>query len=98
MNDYIGIGILIALIYIGHQLSKVFGKNQEIKFALSKLLEHHGIELGKRVEPSDKVKELAKTKGAEIEAIKAYRVQSGLGLKEAKAAVESLRSAPAGDA
>ena len=98
MSDYIGIGIVIALLYLAHQISKVYGQNQDIAFRLNKLLEHQGVELGKVVEPSAKVKELARTKGAEIEAIKAYREQTGLGLKEARAVVQSLSQAPAGDA
>ncbi|MDE1928374.1 MAG: ribosomal protein L7/L12 [Burkholderiales bacterium] len=57
---------------------------------IKKLLEHEGVVLGRVVEPSDEVKRLAATKGAEVEAIKAYREQTGLGLKEARAVVQGL--------
>lgn len=39
--------------------------------------------------PSDRVKEIARDPGRKIEAIKAYREETGAGLAEAKAAVEA---------
>jgi ribosomal protein L7/L12 len=98
MNDYLGIGILLALLYIAHQISKIYYQNQDAQFRLDKLLGHQGFNLGVAEEPSTEVKELAIAAGKEIEAIKAYREQTGLGLKEARAVVQRLRRASASDA
>jgi ribosomal protein L7/L12 len=92
MSDLVGIGILLALMYLAHQLSRSHSQNQEILFRLNKLLERQGIEIGRAAEPSAKVRELAYADGAEIEAIKEYRKQTGLGLKEARAVVQALSS------
>ena len=57
---------------------------------MKRLLAHQGIHWEAAIEPSAKVKELAISVENEIAAIKAYREQTGLGLKEAKAVVEEL--------
>jgi ribosomal protein L7/L12 len=54
------------------------------------LLRHLGIDPAELAEPSEKVKALASQPGGRIEAIKAYRQQTGAGLKEAKAVVDKL--------
>ena len=62
------------------------------------LLRHLGVDPSKLAEPSDEVKVLASRPGARIEAIKAYRQQTGAGLKEAKAVIDKLiaRAGPTG--
>lgn len=54
------------------------------------LLRHLGIDPAQLAEPSEQVKALARQPGRRIEAIKAYRQQTGAGLKEAKAVVDKL--------
>jgi ribosomal protein L7/L12 len=49
-------------------------------------------ETGVLSEPSDEVKKLAVRRGSKIEAIKAYRQQTGVDLKRAKQVVERLAS------
>jgi ribosomal protein L7/L12 len=66
-------------------------RSQEIKVA--KLLAHLGVDLDTPLEPSDLVKELARTPGRYIAAIRAYRKQTGAGLKEAKAVIDKLAQA-----
>jgi ribosomal protein L7/L12 len=99
MDAYMKFVLVAVLLYIciAPQLSRIHAQNQRIEFGLRKLLAHHGIELWKAVEPSEQVKMLARTKGAEIDAIKAYREQTGLGLREARAVVQGLAHTSASD-
>ena len=90
MSDFLGLSAIVILLYIAHQLSRVFQQNQWTQLQLSKLLENQGIELGHILEPSPAVKELARKPGSEIEAIRAYRLQTGVGLKEAQAVVQAI--------
>lgn len=90
--------VVLALVYLSHRLSRLHEQNQALAWRLDKLLEHHGIQTGIALEPSAKVKELARTPGAGLEAIRAYRAQTGLGLKEAQAVVQSLEREAADDA
>jgi ribosomal protein L7/L12 len=58
---------------------------------LNALIIHHGVDPTQGTLPlSDRVKELAADPGRKIEAIKAYREETGAGLAEAKKAVESF--------
>ena len=98
MSEYFSISVLILLLYIAYQLSRINDQAQWIQFGLGKLLEKQGIEVGRAVEPSPRVKELAQVPGAEVEAIRAYREQTGLGLKEARAVVKALSRTTPSDA
>ena len=59
------------------------------------LLRHAGIDRSKLAEPSERVKELAQQSSQRIEAIKAYREETGADLRAAKAVIEALQN-PAG--
>ena len=58
----------------------------------SRRSEHFGLKGSEPPEPSDAVKALANDPRGKIAAIKAYRVETGLGLAEAKAVIDRLRS------
>ena len=51
-----------------------------------------GIEPDRFDAPSEEVRELAKQPGKQVEALRAYRKQTGAGLKDAQAAINSLRA------
>jgi ribosomal protein L7/L12 len=78
--------IAFAQLRLGRQLS-----NQEATIA--KLVARLGLESDSPLEPSDAVRELAKSPGQYIVAIRTYRQETGAGLKEAKAVVDKLACA-----
>ena len=100
MPEILNLALLFAIVYLLHRIGALEQTQRDLLFRVTKLLEHQGIQLGEALEPSDRVKELAKTPGKEVEAIKAYREQTGLGIKEAMAVVRGLPHAPqhSGDA
>ena len=64
---------------------------QNIERKLNALIRHHGVDPTQgRLPLSDRVKQLAADPASKIEAIKAYREETGAGLAEAKEAVESF--------
>jgi ribosomal protein L7/L12 len=90
MFDYLPALLIIAVAVGAYQLAKFHERLQNSEAKLDALLRHFGIEWGTLAEPSDRVKELARDPKSRIEAIKAYRQQTGVGLKEAKKVVESI--------
>jgi hypothetical protein len=94
MQELIYILLLIAFVYLLHRIACLAQMQRDLLFRVTKLLEHQGIQLGVSAEPSARVRELARTPGKQVEAIKAYREQTGLGVKEAMAIVRSLSHAP----
>jgi ribosomal protein L7/L12 len=100
MSEYLPAFLVIAIGIGLIQLARLEKRLQDAEAMLRALTRHFGIEHrviggehGVFVEPSDRVKELARDPKAKIEAIKAYREQTGLGLKEAKKVVDSLSQA-----
>lgn len=61
-----------------------------VELRLARLLKHVGFDADAKLPASEEVKSLAGTPGGKIAAIKAYREQTGAGLKEAKEEVERL--------
>ena len=93
MNFALLPGLVVALTVVIFALFRIEGRlrSQEVKVA--KLLAHLGIDPDTPLEPSDMVKELARTPGRYIAAIRAHRQQTGAGLKEAKAVIDKLAQA-----
>ena len=89
-EEHIGWLITLAVGYGLCQLSCINDRLQRTEAKLTALLVDHGVNLDMVLEPSEKVKKLAKEPGSKIAAIKAYREQSGVGLKEAKEVIEGL--------
>jgi hypothetical protein len=75
--------IAFAQLRLGRQLS-------DQQATISKLVARLGVKLDIPLEPSGAVKELAKSPNQYIAAIRAYREETGAGLKEAKAVVDKL--------
>lgn len=94
MNEpYFSVLALLALALGLAQLSRIQNRLRDSEAKLDALLKHLGIEWGQYAEPSDQVKALARDPKMQIQAIKAYREQTGLGLKEAKEVVDQLARA-----
>jgi ribosomal protein L7/L12 len=80
------VAIAVAQLRLGRQLS-------DQQATIAKLVARLGVELDSPLEPSDAVRELAKNPDQYIVAIRAYRQETGAGLKEAKAVVDKLTRA-----
>ena len=84
--------LLFALFTIGQRLDAILHQMLLLQRKADLALTHQGIQLPPEHSPlSDRVKELAADPQRKIEAIKAYREETGAGLKEAKDAVEKWR-------
>ncbi|MBS0444609.1 MAG: ribosomal protein L7/L12 [Proteobacteria bacterium] len=90
MESAVPIVAVLALIWALAELARIHARLAGTEVKLAILMNHLGVDREALLEPSEKVKTLARTPGATIEAIKAYREQTGLGLKEAKAVIDRL--------
>ena len=85
---------LFLLGYCAYQLFRLQSRLDRQDAQLQALLSHLGVVQGALAEPSDEVRALARQPGQHIKAIKAYRLQTGTGLKEAKAVIDRLAAEP----
>ena len=90
MNEYLPPLLTFALVLGAYQLLRIQERLRVQEAKLDALLKHLGIIDDSLAEPSDQIKEMAKDPRRRIEAIKAYRIQTGAGLKEAKEVIEAL--------
>ena len=80
--------LVFGLFLMAHYLSpKARGSNSRLERKVDLILKHLGIDPDQGID--EKIMELLKS-GQKIQAIKLYREQTGVGLKEAKDYVESL--------
>jgi len=89
---------LLALIlaFCVVQLMRIQGRMSQVQAQLQALLRHFELETGGQYQPpSEEVLALARDPSQQIAAIKAYRGQTGLGLKEAKEVIDGLRNGAA---
>ena len=77
----LAIGISLKVAWLGEQLTRMERK-------LNALLWHHGVDLKKAPPLSERVKQLASDPAHKIDAIKAYREETGAELVDANAAIE----------
>jgi ribosomal protein L7/L12 len=87
MNWSLGVLFGIALVVVA-AYRESSARSARIERKLNLLLRHGGIDPEQAVPLSDRVKAIANDPGQTIEAIKAYREETGAGLAEAKDAVE----------
>jgi ribosomal protein L7/L12 len=83
--------VLLAFLAIVNALA--FGHTrriQELERKINLVLSHLGIDPNAQVAPSSHVISLATDPKRRIAAIKAYREQTGAGLREAKAAIDKI--------
>jgi ribosomal protein L7/L12 len=83
----------VLIILLGASGVSLFGymrRIQEVERKLNLVLTHLGIDPNARVAPSSHVLSLASDPRKRIEAIKAYREQTGAGLKQAMEVVDKI--------
>ena len=85
----------LALLLGLYQLARIHERLRQLEAQLERLLQEAGVPAGEALEPSDAVKALARDPAQRIEAIRAYRRQTGLGLREARAVIDRLGAPPA---
>jgi hypothetical protein len=94
MNQGYLVFVAVVLFWValaqGRSQARMEKRLRDLEVRFEKLLLHAGFVADPNPPITDEVKVLARTPGAKIAAIKAYRQQSGAGLKEAKEAVERL--------
>lgn len=90
MERYGWLAFFVLGLLVLWQLANVAQRLSGIAAMMRRLLSKEGVEWETAAEPSARVQELALGSGTYVAAIKAYREQTGLGLKEAKAAVDRL--------
>jgi ribosomal protein L7/L12 len=87
ISDYVLFALLLG--GNGFAFSQMI-RIQELERKLNLVLTHLGIDPSVRVAPSSHVIDLATNPRKRIEAIKAYREQTGAGLKEAVAVIDEI--------
>jgi ribosomal protein L7/L12 len=80
----------LVVVYVVVALSRIQARLEGSETKLLRLIHHFGIDPDLIAEPSEKVKALARMPGSKVAAIKAYRQETGLDLKEAKAVIDKL--------
>jgi ribosomal protein L7/L12 len=90
--EWLALGLLL---FIWITLTRIERRLREHAVSLDRLLRHAGINPSKPAEPSERVKVLAQQPSQRIEAIKAYREETGADLRSAKAMIESLQNSTA---
>jgi len=91
--------VLLALLLGGNGFAFSYLRRiQELERKLNLVLTHLGIDPSVRVAPSSHVIDLATDPRKRIEAIKAYREQTGAGLKEALAIIDEIAANTKGGA
>jgi ribosomal protein L7/L12 len=83
------VGAVLLLFVMGSWMD-MKARVGRIEQKLNALLQHHGVEPTHGLALSDRVKQLAADPARKIEAIKAYREETGVGLAQAKEAVEAF--------
>lgn len=86
------VSIFLGLVLLGLLISRdrLNQRVRHLETRLERLLLHLGFDADQIPPATDEVKALARTPGGKIAAIKAYRQQTGAGLREAKTEVERL--------
>jgi hypothetical protein len=83
--------VLLALLLAGNCFAFSYMRRiQELERKLNLVLTHLGIDPSVRIAPSSHVMDLARDPRQRIAAIKAYRAQTGAGLKEAVAVIDEI--------
>jgi ribosomal protein L7/L12 len=83
--------VLLAFVVIANGISVSYARRiQELERKLNLVLAHLGIDPTTQVAPSSLVKSLAADPKQRITAVKAYRAQTGAGLKEAVAVIDKI--------
>jgi LmbE family N-acetylglucosaminyl deacetylase len=94
MNQGALVFVVVVLFWValtqGRSQTRMERRLRDLEVRFEKLLLHVGFVADPSPPITDEVRVLARTPGAKIAAIRAYRQQTGAGLKEAEEAVEKL--------
>ena len=90
METYVWLLVIAFGLVVLMQLARILQSLQSTEAMMKRFLSRNGVEWEAAIEPSAKVRELAQNAKTYVAAIKAYREQTGLGLREAKAVVDEL--------
>lgn len=90
MDNWVVVIGLAAALGLCAVLGSLGRRVRSLEQQMSVLQRHLGLISPPLYSPSDRVKQLAADPKRKLEAIKAYREESGLGLREAKRIVEEL--------
>ncbi len=90
MYDYLPQLLVLVLGFGAYQLVRIHERLRVHEARLNALMRHFGVAYGSLAEPSDEIKQMIKDPRQRIEAIKAFREQTGAGLKEAKEVIDAL--------
>lgn len=82
--------IMLGIIIMLGMLNVLSDRDSHIERKLDLLLRHYSLDPNQNPPLSERVWELARDPSRKIEAIKAYREETGCGLAEAKKAVEAF--------
>jgi ribosomal protein L7/L12 len=88
--EYAFLGLVALLALIANMLWTIDRRSRRTERNLVALMAHLGVAGSEPPAPSEAVRALAADPARKIAAIKAYRAETGLGLLEAKEAVERL--------
>ena len=88
MENWVAVIGIIAALGLCAVLGRLGSRVQSLEQQMSALQRHLGLTSPPLYSPSDRVKQLAADPKRKIEAIKAFREESGLGLSEAKRIIE----------
>jgi ribosomal protein L7/L12 len=91
--EYAFLGVAALMVLVLNLLWAIDRRSRRNERNLVALMAHLGVSGSEPPEPSDAVKALAADPSRKIAAIEAYRIETGLGLLEAKEAIERLTSA-----
>ncbi len=86
----ISVFLVLAVGWLLFSRDRLNQRVRTLEIRLERLLRHVGFDADRIPPASDAVATLARTPGAKIAAIKAYRQETGATLREAKAEVERL--------
>src|SRR5690349_9445205 len=89
---FIGLGavVVLAALEAGRQMGNIRRDMTRVDRKLIALLQHINVPFDEFPALSERVKELARDPTRKIEAIKVYREETGVGLADAKDAVEAF--------
>jgi len=90
MDNWTIFSLTLLLFFILSTLWAIDRRSRRTERNLLALMAHLGVARNEPPQPSDSVRALASHPRGKIAAIKAYREQTGLGLVEAKEAIERL--------
>ncbi|MEO0807351.1 MAG: ribosomal protein L7/L12 [Cyanobacteria bacterium J06643_4] len=95
LHDLLYLGLLtlvvsVTMLGFSSRVGRLESKISRVERGLTLLMENANLEMPSLL--SERVKQIAKNPKRKIEAIRAYREETGAGLKEAKEAVEEFMS------